>query len=244
MTRSAAMPWRANQASARSRKATAVLLAFARQDLGVGEPRGVVDGDVQVLPADALDAIAPVAGDAVARAGDAAELLGVDVDELARPLAFIADGRRRGLEGREAAEPEAAQHGADRGAGKPERAGDGRAGQALAPQPLDRGDAPDRQAMAASGGRRAPVVKHPLAARPMPRQPLVGAPFGDPGRLGSVPDAPAFTANARDEEGSTMDRHAGMLVDVHPGAPGEVGWRRNPSLTPQPRMNNLHSFDI
>jgi hypothetical protein len=41
-----------------------VLLAFARQDLGVGEPRGVVDGDVQVLPADALDAIAPVAGDA------------------------------------------------------------------------------------------------------------------------------------------------------------------------------------
>jgi hypothetical protein len=32
-------------------------------------------------------------------------------------------------------------------------------------------------------------------------------------------------------------------VDVHPGAPVKVGRLRDPSLTPQPRMNNLHSFD-
>jgi hypothetical protein len=32
-------------------------------------------------------------------------------------------------------------------------------------------------------------------------------------------------------------------VDVHPGAPVKVGRLRDPSLTPQPRMNNLHSCD-
>ena len=41
-----------------------------------------------------------------------------------------------------------------------------------------------------------------------------------------------------------MNGHTGILMDVHPGAPVGVGRLRNPSLTPRPRMNNLHSFDI
>jgi hypothetical protein len=40
-----------------------------------------------------------------------------------------------------------------------------------------------------------------------------------------------------------MNRHAGMLMGVHPGHSVRVGWLRNPSLSPALRMNNLHSFD-
>ena len=53
MTRSTVTPWRANQASARLEEGDGAGLALVGQDLGVGEARGIVDGDVQVLPADA-----------------------------------------------------------------------------------------------------------------------------------------------------------------------------------------------
>src|SRR5687767_6095132 len=61
------------------------LLPLVGKNLGVGEAGGIVDADVQVLPADAavFDHAAMLAGDAVADAVDLAELLGVDVDEFA-----------------------------------------------------------------------------------------------------------------------------------------------------------------
>src|SRR6476469_106869 len=36
--------------------------ALGREDLDVGQTRGIIDGDMDVLPADAPDAVAPVAG--------------------------------------------------------------------------------------------------------------------------------------------------------------------------------------
>src|SRR3954447_5661483 len=57
------------------------LLALVGQDLGVGEPGGVVDADVEELPADAARPAGAVAGDAVAEALDPAELLDVEVEE-------------------------------------------------------------------------------------------------------------------------------------------------------------------
>lgn len=102
-----------------------VLLALAGQKLGVGEPGAVIDGNVQVLPSAASKArrsvpegtgarrprragslAAPaqarlagaLAGDAVADpALEAAELLGVEMDQLARFFPFVADRGRRGL---------------------------------------------------------------------------------------------------------------------------------------------------
>ena len=38
-----------------------------------------------------------------------------------------------------------------------------------------------------------------------------------------------------------MDRHARILVDVHPRLPGQLFRPRNDSFNPRPRMNNLHS---
>jgi hypothetical protein len=114
-------------------------LALVGQDLAVGEPCGIVDGDMQDLPAGTASGVAPVAGDAVADAVDAAELLGVDVEQRAGAGALIADHGRPGLEGGEAAETEAAQHQADGRAGPPQPPRDLRAGQALPAQPLDLG---------------------------------------------------------------------------------------------------------
>ena len=75
------------EAKARSRKAVA-LVSSRRVGFGVGEPRSVVDGDMESLPAETLAGptaalAAPVAGDAVADAVDPAELLGIDVDQFA-----------------------------------------------------------------------------------------------------------------------------------------------------------------
>ena len=105
-------------------------LALVGQDLGVGKAGGIVDADMQEVPADAAAALGPVAGDAVADAVDPAELLDVEVDQLAGPCPLVAEDLRLGVERLEPTEAVAAQdqaHGGDRAA---EPAGDGGAGQA------------------------------------------------------------------------------------------------------------------
>ena len=86
MTRSTVTPWALKKARARVEEGAGALLLLVGQELGVGEAGGVVDGDVEVLPADAAVLVhaGMVAGDAMADAVDPAELLGVDVDEFAR----------------------------------------------------------------------------------------------------------------------------------------------------------------
>ena len=59
------------------------LLALVGQDLGEGDARGVVEADVDELPAGAAAPAGALAGDAVADPLEAAELLDVDVDQLA-----------------------------------------------------------------------------------------------------------------------------------------------------------------
>jgi hypothetical protein len=77
MTRSTTTPWRAKKASA-GEEGAGTLLRLVGQDLGVGEAGGIVDADMDQVPADALLLAAAIAGDAMADAIDPAELLGVD----------------------------------------------------------------------------------------------------------------------------------------------------------------------
>ena len=74
-------------------KGGSALLLLVGHDGGEGQAGCVVDGDMQVFPAGAaLAALAvAVAGDAMADTVDAAELLDVEVDQLARVLALVAD---------------------------------------------------------------------------------------------------------------------------------------------------------
>jgi hypothetical protein len=77
-------------------------------------------------------AVATHAGDPLARAvADASQLLDVDVDQLARPLALIALGRRE-AQPAELAHPAALEHRADRRRRKLEQLGELRARE---PQP-------------------------------------------------------------------------------------------------------------
>ena len=72
-------------------------------DLAEGDARGVVDADVNVLPTGAAElggapvALPPaIAGDAMSDTLEAAELFGIEVDELAGPL--VATDRLRWLQ--------------------------------------------------------------------------------------------------------------------------------------------------
>ena len=94
------------------------------EHLDVGEPGRVVDGDVHELPADPARLRAPVAVDAVAGPADPAELLDVDVDELAGPGPLVAVGRLVRLQPRQLSEPVPGQYGADGRERHPQRLGD------------------------------------------------------------------------------------------------------------------------
>ena len=48
-------------------------------------------------------------------------------------------------------------------------------------------------------------------------------------------------AHPLDQKESTVDRHARILVDVHPRLLGQLFRSCNHSFNPKPRMNNLHS---
>ena len=144
-----------------AQKGTGALLFLVGEKFRVGEPGGIVDGDMERFPAgSALAALAaPVAGDAMADAVDAAELLGIEVDQLSWARPFVADRGRLWLEGGELSEAEPAQHGSDGRTRQAEGVGDLRPAQAAPAQLLDCRDARGRKPVRASGGRRAPVVK-------------------------------------------------------------------------------------
>ena len=113
---------------------------FIGMDLGEGDARGVVDADVNALPADAarLALAGPVAGHAVSGPLEAAELLDVNVDHVARMGVFIAARGRGRIEVAGPAEPCSPQDAADGGRRNAAAAGDLAPRKALAAQVDDR----------------------------------------------------------------------------------------------------------
>src|SRR5262249_60224149 len=102
-------------------------------DFDIGGPARIVDADVDEFPADPAGPVAPIAGDPVADPGNAAQLLDVDVHELARVCALVAPhrfGRRRRPQPAECLAP---QDPPARGAGDGHFAANG--GAAPAPRP-------------------------------------------------------------------------------------------------------------
>lgn len=212
-------PWRGEPGERPLEEGNGPGLALVGQDLGIGQARGVIDGDVQVFPADAavaVDRAGSAAGDAVPDAGDPAELLGVDVHELAGTLALVAHDRCWRIEALEAAEAEATQDAADGRERQGEAAGDHGRGQPLPPERLDRGDLLGRQP-ALARGRRAPVIEGRLAARSPPREPLAHGALTDAEIGGNLGCWLLPFEHATDHQESTVRRRARILVQVHPG---------------------------
>src|ERR1700739_4121080 len=113
---------------------------LAVHHLGKGDARSIVDGDVDELPARSFAARAQialsfaVAGNAMADAIDPAELFDVEMDHLARPLAFVATRRLGRLQSLDPVEPQTLQNAADGGGRQRELAGDLLAGITLTAQ--------------------------------------------------------------------------------------------------------------
>ena len=69
------------------------------ENLDVGQPRGIVDGNMDQFVADARGAaLLPVAGDAAADPAERNKLLDVDVNQVCRYLALVALHRRLGVQ--------------------------------------------------------------------------------------------------------------------------------------------------
>ena len=174
---------------------------------------------------------------------DPPELLGVDVDQLARPLALIAHDRRPRLERRQLAEPETAQDAADRRDRHGQLARDRRAAQALPPPALDLGHARGRHLVATvlaapSCGRSAPPSRRRDSARASGKPAVPTVPQR---RRPTPPSSPGLDHPLHQQE-STLRRQTRILVHVHPGdLPISAATVASRSLTGPARMNNLHS---
>src|SRR5262249_43808048 len=152
------------------------LAPLIEQDFRVGQAAAIIDGHVHVLPADAPDTAAPVAGDPMPDPPDAAELLDVHVEQLPGPRPLVAArGAGRG-ELAERAQPVAWERRAQGGAAEGPRRRDSRARPALVPQRQNAGD--DCLGRCPRGAvRPAGAIGQPaLALGPVPRQPLADRP--------------------------------------------------------------------
>jgi hypothetical protein len=159
-----------------------------------------------------LEAVA----DAFARAAlDTAELLDVDVDQLAGTGALVA---LRGLKAKapELAHPDARQDRRHRRQRHVQHLGDLRAGH---PQPAQRGDRLHAALIGAIGnhGRRRGAVQQPAGSlRPIAPQPLAGGALADSGRLGGPRQRPPRPLDTFDQQLAALQAEPGVSVQLHP----------------------------
>ena len=207
---------------ARREEGDGALGGFVGEELGESQAAVIVDSDVEVFPTGAADMIAlAVAGDAMAGAFDARELLDVEVEQFTRERAFVAlDGRRWGKF--RPAETMAVEQARDGRLGELGGAGDLEARQLAAAQ----GEDPSHpQRVGGSGGTfgaRTTLVEPRKAFGAETSQPLVGAALRDPEARRDLRDRLVEIDDAVDHLGSTHRGEFGLTVTVH--AAVVLGW--------------------
>src|SRR2546421_3105346 len=107
------------------------------KDLGEGNAGVIIDGDMHVFPADALEVASGVAGDAVTDSSETAQFLDIEMEQIARSSMFIALDRRCGIEIAQAVEFQSAQDAADGRRAQAGVAGDATGGPTLSAELLD-----------------------------------------------------------------------------------------------------------
>jgi hypothetical protein len=190
------------------------------QDLDVGQAGGVIDGHVDILPADAADAAAAITRDAMPDPTDSTQFLDVQMHQRAGPLPLVAADGLGGLEGAQAIRPVALEYASDGRPTEPQGAGDLGAGPALPPQPHHPGDE-----LGGRGGRLAlrPTRAVLQARRPfgaVPAHPFADGSFADAERLRDIAAGLGAVLDALNQAGSTVRRGPGILVDVESRARG------------------------
>jgi hypothetical protein len=204
--------------------------SFIGKYLGVGESGGVVDGDVDELPADATDSGCTVSMDAMTDAADAAELLDVHVDELAGLVPLVTATGLFGFEALEPREAVTAQDPRDCGRTEAHAGSDLRAGIA-APAKADHLLDPIRMDLPRHSRRpRAAVNQGRLAGLLISTLPLEGRPSRDSGRRGGPGHGHPSKYSINQHE-STGRATSGILVKLHLGSFDELLALDTSSLT-------------
>jgi hypothetical protein len=214
-------------------------LPFVGEQLHIRDARVIVDGDVQVLPAGAADPMEALAGHAVPQAPNAAQLLGIEVEQVADRRVLVALRDRRGCEAPAPRQPTAPQHPRHRGRTHRERGADLPAGPLLAPQHLGGELHPrGREPRAGVGPARAVHQARPAVGL-IARAPLPGG-VGRHGEHARQALERLAGLEAQHQFLSTSKRESGILVDVHPGLLSRVS--NDLAATTFPRsawVNNL-----
>jgi hypothetical protein len=204
--------------------------SFIGQNLGIGQSGGVVDGDMDELPADAasLDRVVPV--DAVTDATDTAQLLDIDVDELARAISLVPNDRDLGLEAFEAGEAITSQDAGDGRRAEPHTESDLRPRVSSLAQPQNFFD-PIRMGLPwHSTWPRTPIDQGRLAGLSESFLPLEGRTSRYTGRLGG-PGHRHSSQDPANQKRSTHRSDSGILVKLHLGSSGELLALDTSSLT-------------
>jgi len=196
---------------------------FVGEQRGEGEAGVIVDGGMEGLDAGPGIAHGAIAGGAHARACEAAQLLDVEVEEIAGSVAFVAQRRRFWrLQGRESVEPMAAEHAGEGGFGHGQDHADLGIGTARAAQLEDLGFEGGR-GLEGLLMRRRRAVGQALreALRFGSLHPAADSLFADPEGGGGGPERAAVGGEVRDHFGSRQWGQSGISVHV---VRAEFGW--------------------
>ena len=200
---------------------------LVREHLGVGESAVVVDGDVDVLPSDlsvllpgcigdSTPVVAPNAAEAFpCSVLDPAEFLHVDVDELARAGALVADGRLE-PEPAEPAEAFAAQHSRDRRERHQQRFGDLGTREPEPAQRDDHGNTFRRGAVGDLMGRRGAIRESLLAFRVIAVDPLTSTADADASGISCRRHRPPLLKHSPSEQPAPLHAERRVTVKLHP----------------------------
>jgi len=101
------------------------------QDLDIGEPAVVVDADVNELPTASAVSSLTVSRDAMSNPPESPEFLGVEMEQLARPIPFIANHLWLRIKARQPFQLQALEHRGHGGAGHGQAHRDPGGGQTL-----------------------------------------------------------------------------------------------------------------
>ena len=190
---------------------------FVGQDLDIGKTREVVDSDVDKLPTRTWASGRSIAMDTVTDSFDSAQLLDIEVDEVAGMLALVSEDRFFRVEISKSRKASALEDNGDRRSGHPKLPGDLWTRHS-APTELENqvrtvvGSLP-RDPMRPG----AAILESFRALLPEPPRPLVGCSLADSEREGLV-RGPSPVFHQVDDMPSTIGTGSGITVDVHPGA--------------------------
>ena len=134
-----------------------------REDLGKAETGAVVDGDVEMLPADEARSTAAIAVNPMTDPTEAPEFLRIEVQQSAGAPVFIPDDRPRWLEATQPIQPQAALDGHDCGNREPVILRDAHRAPATAPASFNLPAMMPRALIRAAAGPRGAVAQPALS---------------------------------------------------------------------------------